>query len=90
MNNEDSRALYTMLGAVGADVKHILSTLDKSAMQMEKFKEDTEEQHKALSARVSSLEHFKVRALAYGTVAVFVLTTVAAVGKDLVLKFIME
>ena len=85
----DQRAVFTLLGELSADVKHILSALDRSQRETEKLRIDFREETDEIKGRLNSVEKFNLRVLTYASIGLPVLTVSVALGKELLLRAIM-
>lgn len=85
----DQRAVFKLLGELSADVKHILSALDRSKMETEKLREEVHKETDDLKKRLTKVEKFNVRVLTYASIALPVLTVGLGLGKELLFLAIM-
>ena len=85
----DQRAVFTLLGELSADVKHILSALERNQRETEKLRIEFRTETDEMNARLTKVEKFNVRVLTYASIALPVVTLAVSVGKDLLLRAIM-
>ena len=85
-NPTDQRAVFTLLGELSADVKHILSALDRNQKETEKLRTEFREETDEIKARLTTVERFNVRVLTYASIALPVLTVVLSWGKELLFR----
>jgi hypothetical protein len=88
-NLNDQRAVFTLLGELSADVKHILSALVRSQLETEKLRKEFREETDGIQDRLTKVEKFNVRVLTYASIALPVLTVVLSWGKELLLRVVM-
>lgn len=88
-NLTDQRAVFTLLGELSADVKHILSALDRNQKETEKLRTEFREETDEIKARLNTVERFNVRVLTYASIALPVLTVVLSWGKELLFRTIV-
>lgn len=69
----DQAAVFALLGELRADVKHILSGLQQSKQEIKDLRSDIEVDTKQLNARLTKVEKFNTRIVAYASVALPVL-----------------
>lgn len=69
----DQAAVFALLGELRADVKHILSGLQQSKQEIKDLRADIEVDTKQLNARLTKVEKFNTRIVAYASVALPVL-----------------
>lgn len=65
----DQRAVFTLLGELSADVKHILSALDNNKRETAKLRAELTEETTELKNRLCKVEKFNVRVLTYASIA---------------------
>ena len=82
----DQRAVFTLLGELSADVKHILSALDRSQRETEKLREEVRNETDDLKNRLTKVEKFNVRVLTYASIALPILTVGLSWGKELLFR----
>lgn len=63
-------AVFTLLGELRADVKHILAGLERSRADMEQMREDFQQDMKDVNDRLAKVERFNARMIAYASVVV--------------------
>ena len=85
----DQRAVFTLLGELSADVKHILTALERSQRETEKLRNEFRQETDEVKNRLTKVEKFNVRVLAYASIALPILTVVRSWGKELLFRAIM-
>lgn len=85
----EQRAVFTILGELSADVKHILSALDHSQRETEKLRIEFRDETNELKDRLTKVEKFNVRVLTYASIALPILTVALSWGKELLFRAIM-
>lgn len=65
----EQRAVFTLLGELSADVKHILSALDNNKRETARLREDVHKETLELKERLTKVEKFNVRVLTYASIA---------------------
>ncbi len=85
----NQRAVFTLLGELSADVKHILSALDRNQRETEKLRIEFREETDDMKDRLTKVERFNIRVLTYASIALPVLSVLVSSGKDLLLKALM-
>ena len=85
----DQRAVFTLLGELSADVKHILSALERNQRETEKLREEFREETDEVKDRLTKVEKFNVRVLTYASIALPVLTVAMSWGKELLFRAII-
>lgn len=85
----DQRAVFTLLGELSADVKHILSALDRNQRETEKLRTEFREETDDIKDRLTKVEKFNVRVLTYASIALPILTVALSWGKELLFRAIM-
>ena len=77
MDREDltngQTAVFALLGELRSDVKHILSGLHQSKEEMKDLRYDIEQDTKQLNDRLSKVEKFNTKVIAYSSVSLPVL-----------------
>ena len=76
----DQAAVFALLGELRADVKHILSGLQQSKQEIKDLRADIEQDTQRLNARLTKVEKFNTKVIAYATVALPVLMIVLQWG----------
>ena len=89
MEQNDLRGVFTLLGELGADVKHILSALDHNQRETEKLRVEFRKETDDLENRLTKVEKFNIRILAYASIALPILTFALSWGKELLFRAIM-
>ena len=84
----DQRAVFTLLGELSADVKHILSALDRNQRETEKLRKEFRQETDEVKDRLTKVEKFNVRVLTYASIALPVLTVTLSWGKELLFRVI--
>ena len=84
----DQRAVFTLLGELSADVKHILSALERNQMETEKLRNEFREETDEMNERLSKVEKFNVRVLTYASIALPILTLALSWVKELLIRAI--
>lgn len=84
----DQAAVFALLGELRADVKHILSGLHRSKEEMKDLRADIEQDTKQLNDRLSKVEKFNTKVIAYASVALPVLMIVLQWGIPALLALI--
>ena len=84
----DPRAVFTLLGELSADVKHILSALDRNQRETEKLRTDFRDETNEIKDRLTKVEKFNVRVIAYTSIALPVLTVAMSWGGELLFQAI--
>ena len=79
LTNEQA-AVFALLGELRADVKHILSGLQQSKQEIKDLRADIEQDTQRLNARLTKVEKFNTKVIAYATVALPVLMIVLQWG----------
>ena len=80
MNSNEHNTMFKLLGELSADVKHILSALDTSKKAIEHLENKVQDDHERLAARLTKVERFNTRILAYASMAGVVVIPVINVG----------
>lgn len=75
-NLNDQSGLYKMLGELSADMKHVLRSLEANRSDTAKLRDEMREENEELKDRLTRVEKFNVRVLAYASVAIPVLLAV--------------
>ena len=88
-NLNDQRAVFTLLGELSADVKHILSALERNQRETEKLRNEFRQETDEVKDRLTKVEKFNVRVLTYASIALPVLTVTLSWGKELLFRAIM-
>ena len=91
MDSDDvnsQRALFTLLGGLSADVKHILSALERNQRETEKLRCEFRQETDEVKDRLTKVEKFNVRVLTYASIALPVLTVTLSWGKELLFRVI--
>lgn len=86
MDSDDvnsQRALFTLLGGLSADVKHILTALERNQRETEKLRNEFRNETDEVQNRLTKVEKFNVRVLTYASIALPVLTVALSWGKEL-------
>ena len=86
---DSAPALYRLLGELSADVKHILSALERNQKETEKLRKEFREETDEIQDRLSKVERFNVRVLTYASIALPLLTLALSWGKELLIQAIM-
>ena len=76
----DQAAVFTLLGELRADVKHILSGLRQSKEEMKDLRAEIEQDTQQLNDRLSKVEKFNTKVIAYASVLLPVLMIVLQWG----------
>ena len=84
----DPRAVFTLLGELSADVKHILSALDRNQRETEKLRTDLRDETDEINDRLTKVEKFNVRVITYASIVLPILTLAISWGKELLLEAI--
>lgn len=82
----DQRAVFTLLGELSADVKHILTALERNQRETEKLRIEFHEETGEMKDRLTKVEKFNVRVLTYASIALPVLTVGLSWGKELLFR----
>ena len=85
----DQRAVFTLLGELSADVKHILTALERNQRETEKLRNEFRQETDEEKDRLTKVEKFNVRVLTYASIALPVLTVTLSWGKELLFRAIM-
>lgn len=88
-NLNEQRAVFTLLGELSADVKHILSALDRNQRETEKLRTEFREEIDEMNDRLTKLEKFNVRVLAYVSIALPVIVLALDWGKELLFRAVL-
>lgn len=83
MDQTDLRAVFTILGELGSDVKHILSALDRNQRETEKLRAEFRDETDDIQDRLTKLEKFNVRVLTYASISLPLITAGLIFGKEL-------
>lgn len=75
-NLTDQSGLYKMLGELSADMKHVLRSLEANRSDTAKLRDEMREENEELKDRLTRVEKFNVKVLAYASVAIPVLLAV--------------
>ena len=86
---DSAPALYRLLGELSADVKHILSALERNQRETEKLREEFREETDEVKDRLNKVEKFNVRVLTYASISLPILTFALSWGKELLIQAIM-
>ena len=78
----DQRAVFTLLGELGADVKHILNALNRSQRETEKLRDEVRAETDDLKNRLTRVEKFNVKVLTYASIGLPVLTVGLSWAKE--------
>ena len=84
----DQAAVFALLGELRADVKHILSGLQQSKQEIKDLRADIEQDTQRLNARLTKVEKFNTKVIAYATVALPVLMIVLQWGIPTLLELL--
>lgn len=76
----DQAAVFAILGELRADVKHILSGLQQSKEEMKDLRAEVERDTAQLNERLSKVEKFNTKVLAYASAALPMLMIVLEWG----------
>lgn len=76
----DQAAVFTLLGELRADVKHILAGLERNKEDMKELRSEMEQDTKQLNDRLSKVEKFNTKVIAYASVLLPVLMIVLQWG----------
>ena len=85
----NQRAVFTLLGELSADVKHILSALDRNQRETEKLRIEFREETDDMKDRLAKVEKFNIRVLTYASIALPLFSVAVSFGKDFLLKALM-
>ena len=88
-NLNDQRAVFTLLGELSADVKHILSALERNQRETEKLRNEFRQETDEVKDRLTKVEKFNVRVLTYASIALPVLAVLLSWGKELLFRIIL-
>lgn len=70
---ENAEQIYRILGELSADMKHVLRALQDSRDDTAKLRDEVREENADLKARLTKVEKFNVKVLAYASLALPVL-----------------
>lgn len=76
----DQVAVFALLGELRADVKHILAGLERNKEDMKELRSEMEQDTKQLNERLSKVEKFNTKVIAYASVLIPVLMIVLQWG----------
>jgi len=85
----DRRAVFTLMGELSADVKHILSALDRNQRETEKLRTDFRNETDEIKDRLTKVEKFNTRVITYASVALPILTVAISGGEELLFRALM-
>lgn len=68
----ENSELYRLLGELGADMKHVIRALETNRTETRTLRTELLEETDSLNQRLSKVETFNTRVLAYATVVVAV------------------
>jgi len=85
----DRRAVFTLMGELSADVKHILSALDRNQRETEKLRTDFRNETDEITDRLTKVEKFNTRVITYASVALPILTVAISGGEELLFRALM-
>ena len=85
----DPRAVFTLLGELSADVKHILSGLDRNQRETEKLRTEFRDETAEIKDRLTKVEKFNARVVTYASIALPVLTVAISGGEELLIRAFM-
>lgn len=86
---DSATALYRLLGELSADVKHILSALERNQRETDKLREEFREETDEVKDRLTKVEKFNVRVLTYASISLPILTFALSWGKEFLIRAIM-
>lgn len=66
----DQSGLYRLLGELSADMKHVLRSLEANRNDTAKLRDEMREENEELKERLTKVEKFNVKVLAYASVAI--------------------
>lgn len=72
----DQSGLYRLLGELSADMKHVLRSLEANRSDTAKLRDEMREENEELKERLTKVEKFNVKVLAYASVAIPILLAV--------------
>ncbi|WFG40892.1 hypothetical protein ParaMal1_00008 [Paracoccus phage ParMal1] len=72
----DQSGLYRLLGELSADMKHVLRSLEANRNDTAKLRDEMREENEELKERLTKVEKFNVKVLAYASVAIPILLAV--------------
>lgn len=76
----DQTSVFALLGELRADVKHILAGLERNKADMKELKEEVDEANSKLNDRLTRVEKFNTKVIAYASVLLPVLMIVLQWG----------
>lgn len=76
----DQATVFALLGELRADVKHILAGLERNKEDMKELRSEMEQDTKQLNERLSKVEKFNTKVIAYASVLLPVLMIVLQWG----------
>ena len=68
--SEHDNSLHRLLGELGADMKHVLRALEQNRSETVKLRNEMREENEELNKRLTKVEKFNVKVLAYASVAI--------------------
>lgn len=84
----DQRAVFTLLGELSADVKHILARLDKNNLDFEQMRQEHREEIRGVNHRLDQVERFNTRVLTAGALALPVVLAAVNWGVPAILEYL--
>lgn len=76
----DQAAVFALLGELRADVKHILAGLERNKEDMKELRSEMEQDTQKLNDRLTKVEKFNTKVIAYASVLLPVLMIVLQWG----------
>jgi uncharacterized protein YoxC len=88
MDDTQQNRLYEVLGELRADMKHLLTATARQGQAVEDLRSKMEQDTKQLNERLSKVEKFNTRVVAYATLLIPVLMIVLQWGLPALLTLI--
>lgn len=85
---ESDNEVFRLLGVLSADVKHILAGLERSRQDVDELRKDVDKSTQQLGDRLTKVEKFNTRVLAYASLVVPVLIAVVQWGVPALLELL--
>ncbi|WFG40845.1 hypothetical protein ParaKuw1_00012 [Paracoccus phage ParKuw1] len=76
----DQAAVFALLGELRADVKHILAGLESNRRETARLRDEMQDETEKLNQRLTKVERFNTKVIAYASIALPVAITVLQWG----------
>ena len=99
MSDDNQNNLYTLIGELKADVRSVLRAIESNKEDMNRLREEVRNEtirmndvmrdtHNNMYSRLSKVERFQAKILAYGTVAITIGTAIMSWAIPALLKMV--